>query len=132
MPVTQKRKAYKAKATFRSVRQPAKKASTEKKPAKRYKATPANMSDREHLIALIRERAGCTAKASKDTLDNLIGTITTSLKKNKKFQLSGFGSFEVKNRPARKARNPRTGESIRVKASKAVRFKAGQTLKRAV
>ncbi len=132
MARTRGRKTYKAKATFRPGRQPAKKASAAKKPAKRYKATPANMSDKEHLIALIQETTGCTAKAGKDTLDSLIGTITTSLEKNKKVQLIGFGSFEVKKRPARKARNPRTGESIRVKASKTVRFKAGQTLRRSV
>jgi len=103
MAITQGRKTYKAKATLRPGRQPAKKASAAKKPAKRYKATPANMSDKEHLIALIRKTTGCTAKTGKDTLDSLIGTITMSLEKNKKFQLIGFGSFEVKKRPARKA-----------------------------
>ena len=52
-----------------------------------------------------------------------------SLKKNKKVQLYGFGSFEVVKRKARKGRNPATGEAIRIKASKGVRFKAGTKLK---
>ncbi len=62
----------------------------------------------------------------------LIGTITSSLKKNQKLQLVGFGTFTVAKRAGRKGRNPRTGEAIRIKASKSVRFKAGQTLKRSV
>ena len=65
MATTQGRKTNKAEATFRPSRQPAKKASAAKKPAKRYKATPANMSDKEHLIALIREVTGCTAKPAR-------------------------------------------------------------------
>ncbi len=126
------RKTGKAKATTGRGGQRAKKTTAPKKPAKRHTATPAGRSDKEHLIALIRQTTGCTAKAAKETLDGVIGTITASLKKNQKVQLIGFGSFEVKKRPARKARNPRTGEAIRVKASKSVRFKAGQTLKRSV
>jgi DNA-binding protein HU-beta len=62
----------------------------------------------------------------------LLGTIGASLKKNQKVQLTGFGSFVITKRRARKARNPRTGEAIRVKASKSVRFQPGQTLKRSI
>lgn len=65
-------------------------------------------------------------------MDALIGTITSSLKKNEKVQLVGFGSFSVAKRAARKGRNPFTGEAIKIKASKSVRFKAGQSLKRSV
>lgn len=110
----------------------AKRPAAAKAPPKRYDPTPAGLSDKEHLISVIRETAGCNKEAAKRTLDGLVATITASLKKNQKVQLVGFGSFEVAKRPARKGRNPRTGESIRVKASKSVRFKAGQTLKRAV
>ena len=126
------RKAKKAKATSRRGRQTTKATTTAKKPAKRHTATPADRSDREHLVAVIQGTTGCTAKTAKETLGSLIGTVTASLKKNKKVQLTGFGSFAVVKRPARKGRNPQTGESIRVKASKSVRFKVGQTLKRSV
>ena len=62
----------------------------------------------------------------------LLGTITASLKKNKRVQLAGFGTFTVARRAAHKGINPGTGETIKVKASRPVRFKAGRTLKSAV
>lgn len=105
------------------------KAAPAKKPAKRYKATPEGVSDRQHLIGVIQATTGCTAKAAKETMDAIVGTVTTSLKKNQKVQLTGFGAFTVAKRAARKGRNPFTGEAIRIKASKSVRFKAGRTLK---
>ena len=83
-------------------------------------------------MAVIRSTTGCTARAAKETLGGVLGTISASLKKNQKVQLIGFGSFVVAKRGARKARNPRTGEAIRVKASKTVRFRPGQTLKRSL
>ena len=101
-------------------------------PKKRYKATPDGKTDREHLTSIIQGNTGCTVKAAKETMDALLGTITSSLKKNQKVQFFGFGSFKVAKRPRRKGRNPQTGESIRIKASKSVRFKAGETLKRSV
>ncbi len=103
-----------------------------KNPARRYKATPEGMSDRQHLIDVIKSGTGCTAVAARETMTALLGTITTSLKKNKRVQLAGFGAFNVSRRAARKGVNPRTGEAIRIKASKSVRFKAGRTLKSSV
>lgn len=117
----------------KTVKAPAKaKTASENKPTKAYKATPAGVSDRQHLNSIIQAGTGCTAKAAKETMDALIGTITSSLKKNEKVQLVGFGSFSVAKRAARKGRNPFTGEAIKIKASKSVRFKAGQSLKRSV
>jgi len=107
-------------------------ATSKSAPAQKYKATPEGVSDRQHLNSIIQAGTGCTAKAAKETLDSLIGTITSSLKKNEKVQLVGFGSFIVSKRAARKGRNPFTGEEIRIKASKSIRFKAGQSLKRSV
>jgi len=101
-------------------------------PTKRFKATPEGTADRQHLTNVIQAGTGCTAKAAKETLNALIGTITSSLKKNQKVQLVGFGKFTVAKRVAHAGHNPRTGETVRVKASKVVRFKAGQTLKRSV
>ncbi len=128
MARTPARKTSKAKATaWRGRATPAAKAR-----AKRYTATPSGTSDRKHLIGLIRNITGCSAQGARETLNSLLGTIGASLKKNQKVQLTGFGSFVVSKRGARKARNPRTGEAIRVKASKSVRFRPGQTLKRSL
>jgi DNA-binding protein HU-beta len=114
-------------------KKPAKKPTAPKaKPVKRYKATPAGTTDRQHLISIIQAETGSTAKAAKETLDSLIGTVSASLKKNKKVQLVGFGTFSVAKRPARKGRNPQTGEAMRIKASKSVRFRAGQGLKSSI
>ena len=62
----------------------------------------------------------------------LLGIIATSLKKNQRVQLGGFGTFTIAKRGACKGRNPRTGEAIKIKASKTVRFKAGPSLKNSV
>ena len=110
----------------------AKKSQTTKKPARRYKATPESMSDRQHMIGVIQSETGCTAAAARETLTGLLGTITASLKKNQRVQLAGFGTFIVSKRAARKGVNPQTGEAIRIKASKSVRFKVGRTLKDSV
>ena len=59
----------------------------------------------------------------------ILGTITTSLKKNQRVQLAGFGTFKVSKRAARKGRNPRTGEAIKIKASKTVAFKPSAKFK---
>jgi len=90
------------------------------------------MKDRQHLIDVIQSVTGCTGVAARETMVALLGTITTSLKKNQRVQLAGFGTFTVAKREARKDRNPRTGEAIKIKASKTVRFKAGRTLKGSV
>lgn len=107
----------------------AKKSTVTKIPAGRYKATPAGKNDRQHLIEVIQDLTGCTAVAARETMTAILGTITVSLKKNQRFQLAGFGTFNVSRRGARKGVNPRTGEAIKIKASKSVRFKAGRTLK---
>lgn len=127
-PATKTTRAKRAKPTTAARRaRPARAAAS-----KRAAPTPSGVSDKDHLISVIQASAGCGKGAAKQTLDNIVAAITASLKKNQRVQLVGFGSFEVTRRPARKGRNPRTGESIRVKASKGVRFKAGQTLKRSV
>lgn len=109
-----------------------KKAVAQKTKPKRYTATPTGTNDRQHLIAVIQKGTNCSSKAATETFNSLVGTITASLKKNQKVQLTGFGSFTVTKRPARKGRNPATGETIRIKATKVVRFKSGQTLKNSV
>ena len=71
-----------------------------------------------------------TTKAEADRfLASMLGSLTKGLKKDKAVQLVGFGTFSVKKRAARKGRNPQTGESIKIKASRTVGFKAGKGLK---
>jgi DNA-binding protein HU-beta len=65
-------------------------------------------------------------------VDAVIGAITAALAKGEKVQIAGFGNFDVKNRPARTGRNPRTGEAVKIAASKAASFKVAKALKDAV
>ena len=64
-----------------------------------------------------------------DILDNTFSVISKSIKKEKRFSYPGFGTFNVKNRKARKGRNPQTGEELKIKASKSVGFKPSPKLK---
>jgi DNA-binding protein HU-beta len=73
-----------------------------------------------------------TSRTATSATNALIDGLVDQLKKTGKFTLPGFGSFTVTKLKARKAMNPRTGEKIKVKASKAVRFKASPVLKKAV
>ncbi len=93
------------------------------------KATPADMNDRAHLAGILQAATGCTAVAARNALADVLGTISASLKKNGKVQLVGFGTFTVTKRAARAGINPKTGEKIKIKASKSVRFKPGAALK---
>ena len=71
-----------------------------------------------------------TTKAEADRfVTAMLNGVTKGLKKDKAVQLVGFGTFSVKKRAARKGRNPRTGETIKIKASKTVGFKPGKGLK---
>ena len=72
---------------------------------------------------------GLTKKDAEVAINAVFGAIGDALAKGEAVQLIGFGTFDVKKRPARTARNPRTGEEIKIKASKAPTFKAGKALK---
>jgi DNA-binding protein HU-beta len=85
-----------------------------------------NKSD---LIQAVVEKTELTKKDSASALDAMLDGITESLAKGDKVQLVGFGTFEVRSRQAREGRNPATGETIRIAASKAPAFKAGKALK---
>lgn len=84
------------------------------------------------LIAQIAEKSGLERKQAEKALDAFIDTVTSALKEGDKVQLVGFGSFEVKERAAHSGRNPATGETIEIQASKSPVFKAGKTLKDAL
>ena len=77
------------------------------------------------LVNAMAEKAGMTKVQAKKALDAMMDTTVETLKKGEKVVLLGFGTFSVVERPARKGRNPRTGEVIKIKASKVVKFKAG-------
>ncbi len=80
------------------------------------------------LIEKIAKDAGITKVAAATAIDSLIHGVSTALKKNQKVTLVGFGTWGVSKRRARIGRNPQTGETIKIKAKKAVRFKAGKAL----
>ncbi len=81
------------------------------------------------LVSAIAGDADISKKAADDVLSSLTTNITKSLKKGNKVSLVGFGNFSVQKRAARNGRNPQTGESIKIKARKAVKFAAGKGLK---
>ena len=85
--------------------------------------------NKSELINALAEKTEFTKKDAEKSLNAFIEVINENLAKGEKIQLVGFGTFEVKDRPARVARNPRTGEEIKIAASKAPTFKAGKALK---
>ena len=88
--------------------------------------------NKPELIAALAEKAGLNKRDAEKALNAFTDVVTDTLIKGDKVQLVGFGSFEVKDRAARTARNPRTGDELTVPASKAPIFKAGKALKEAV
>ncbi len=88
--------------------------------------------NKAELIAKIAEESKLTKKAAEAALDAFVTTVEESLKAGEKVQLVGFGTFEVRQRAARKGRNPQTKEEIKIPASKAPVFKAGKALKELV
>ena len=84
------------------------------------------------IASVIQESTGCTGVTASDAAGELITAIIQQMKRDGGFTLPSFGSFRVAKTRARKARNPRTGEPIKVKAGKTVRFKASPTLKKSV
>ena len=81
------------------------------------------------LVAALAAKSELSKKDSEIALNSLIEVISDAMANGEKVQLIGFGTFEAKNRPARVARNPRTGEEVKINAYKAPAFKAGKALK---
>ena len=84
------------------------------------------------LIEVVADDAGLSKADATRAVDAVIGAVTKALKSGKQVSLVGFGTFAVKKRAARQGRNPRTGETIQIAASKVPGFKAGKALKDAV
>lgn len=90
------------------------------------------MANKQDLIAKVAEATELTKKDSAAAVDAVFFAIEGFLSKGEKVQLIGFGNFEVRERAARKGRNPQTGAEIKIAASKVPAFKAGKALKDAV
>jgi len=88
--------------------------------------------NKAELVAKIAEESKLTKKAAETALEAFVTSVETALKKGEKVQLVGFGTFEVRQRAARKGRNPQTKAEIKIPASKAPVFKAGKALKELV
>ena len=88
--------------------------------------------NRKELIDALADKMGTTKIDTDRALSALLEVITDTLKKGDSISLVGFGSFEVRKRAARTGRNPKTGEELKIEASKVPAFKAGATLKAAV
>ena len=84
--------------------------------------------NKQELIGKIATDANITRTAAATAIDALVEGITSSLKKGQRVTLMGFGTFGTSKRKARTGRNPQTGETIKIKAKTAVRFKAGKEL----
>lgn len=85
--------------------------------------------NKSELVARVAEMTGFTKKDSSKAVDAVLDAITDALKAGEKVQLIGFGNFEIRERSARKGRNPQTGEEIMISASKVPTFKPGKGLK---
>jgi DNA-binding protein HU-beta len=97
-------------------------------PAIRKNALAMNKAE---LIETIQKALGAeaTKRSSEEALEAVLSSIAKGVKKDKKVQIIGFGTFEVKKRAARMGRNPKTGEALKIAASKSVGFKASAALK---
>lgn len=88
--------------------------------------------NKQELISAVAEGAGLSKTDAGKAVDAVFDSITTALKKDDEVRLVGFGTFAVAKRKASTGRNPRTGEEIKIKASKSPKFRAGKALKDAV
>ena len=82
--------------------------------------------NKTELVAAIAEKAELSKKDAEKALKAFTEVVGEELKKGEKIQVVGFGTFEVSERAAREGRNPQTGETMTIKASKSPKFKAGK------
>jgi DNA-binding protein HU-beta len=88
--------------------------------------------NKNELVAAVADKTGLTKGQASDAVDAALDTITGTLSRGGEVRLLGFGNFVVANRKATTARNPQTGATINVPASKAPKFKPGKALKESV
>ena len=85
--------------------------------------------NKTELVSAMAEKTGLSKKDAEAALKAFTDVVAEELKKGEKIQLVGFGTFEVSERAAREGRNPQTGETMKIEASKAPKFKPGKALK---
>ncbi|MGX7348567.1 HU family DNA-binding protein [Aerococcus vaginalis] len=90
------------------------------------------MANKADLVQKIAEQTGEPKKTVQPIVDALFDSVQGYLAEGESLQIIGFGNFEVRERAARRGRNPQTGEEIQIPASKVPAFKAGKALKEAV
>jgi len=88
--------------------------------------------NKSELIEAVADAADISKAAAGRALEGMIDAITDAMKKGDTVSIVGFGTFQVRERAARTGRNPKTGETIEIKASKSPAFKAGKAFKDAV
>lgn len=88
--------------------------------------------NKAQIVSKMAKDAGITKKQAAKAVDSLIEGISKALKKGERVGFVGFGSFMVRRRAARKARNPRTGEIIRVRAKNVPVFRPGERLRKSI
>ncbi len=87
---------------------------------------------KNELIVKVAKKAHLTKRAAQDAVNNTFDLIKDSLVKGEKMVITGFGTFLIRSRAARRGRNPQTGESIQIPNKKTPGFTAGKTLKRLI
>ena len=90
------------------------------------------MPNKAELVGAIANRTGLSGKDAGAALDAALAEITSALKQGERVAISGFGTFSVGHRAARQGRNPQTGATIQISASKSAKFKAGKALKESI
>ncbi len=132
---TKKATTKKATAKKAPAKKAAKKTATKKTAVKRKtagaKAAPAVLT-LKHMAADLAETYEMPKKQAETFLTDFVDMIGANLKKGAKIRIAGLGILQVRHRPARMGRNPATGESIRIKASKKVAFRVAKDLKESV
>ncbi len=88
--------------------------------------------NKAEIVDAVYAKLGGTKTGAEEVVDLVFNSITDSMKKGEEVSIAGFGIFTVKQRLARQARNPRTGEMVSVPATKVPKFRAGKALKEAV
>ena len=119
-----------AKAPVKATKTPVKSAA--KKTTKTAASKSSPILTLRHIAETISEVHELTKRQANELIGHVVEIITKSLRKGDKVRLSGLGILQVRKRPARTARNPRTGEPVKVKASKKVAFRAAKELKESI
>ena len=88
--------------------------------------------NKSQLVDAVASDSGLSKADSSRAIESVVATVTKSLKKGEEVSITGFGKFSVVQRAARQGVNPRTGERVKIKASKAPKFTAGASLKQAI